>query len=165
MDQTLYYEFLKYIDSVLRSDKILPLEDTARSIRDQFHKFFVQPSFEEESTRTELEECRKKYIDLYNPIKKLIQAYETFRGSYDMEGMKKKTLGIMGRIEDNLDRAISKIELEIGKLQEDKQIEIGEESKYIALESDKKAKRANLIAIIALIIAVTFGLLEIFNVI
>ncbi|MHA1420372.1 MAG: hypothetical protein ACTSPO_15765 [Candidatus Heimdallarchaeaceae archaeon] len=155
MNRTDIEQFLLYLDSILQHNEIQVIPDTAKNIKGMFYKFFKLPTFKEAFTRAELEESRTDYTNLFTPIKKLINKFTGVRDRDRIEkGMQKETLEIMKPIEDDLVRAIENINSEIGKLQEDEQITIAEKSMFIAQESDKKAKRSNVIAIIALIVAV-----------
>lgn len=155
MDKEQTKQFLLYLDSLLKKNEIQVLPDTAKNIKKWFYKFFKQPIFNELPTREELDECLKEYTELYTPIKEVIQKFNSVRArDRNEKATQKDTLEIMKPMVESLDSAIEYINSEIGKLQEDKQITIAEKSMYIAQASDKKAKRANRIAISAIVIAV-----------
>lgn len=149
LDENSCNQFVMYIESILGVDKkVQAIEDTARYIRKLFYELFEDPILDDSHSEEELSEIRKKNYQIYQPVKILLNSYRNTRPSSDeAKRQKKESIRILGEIVSDLDISIKKIDQAIAFRKEDKHIGYAE-------EANKKSKRANRIAIIALVSAI-----------
>ena len=149
LDEESCNQFIMYLNSIMNGNKeTQAIEDTARYIRKLFYELFMDPILDEVHSEEKLYEIRLEFYQIFRPVKQLLNNYRNTRPSSDeAKRQKRESIRILNEIVSDLDSSIKKIDQAIVITKEEKQV-------GFAGDANRKAKRANRIAIIALVFAV-----------
>jgi len=154
LDEEKCEQFIKYVKSTISGKKeILALEGTARLMSELFYDFYKEPIPSIYQSEEELTRINAQYEEIYQPVKEVLNNYRNARESQDeIRRQKKEAIRILEGIIKDIEVSLEKINRAIGLKKEDKQINY-------AKEANKKARKANKIAFVALIAAIIIPLI------